>query len=463
MKNKEAEREREMLGAFLEQAQNVIASEDRFRKTGRSLLVGFESEVAIYRENIALGDIKRTRNAVIQGLPDIADVELGAAQIEFRTPPIDLLAPNGFGELAGVYRDRFEAVIRAAKQQGCSILRVGANPLLPIKNTPRTETPKYRLVPDYYNQHRPKEVDTIIGLGKDRIDIGDAAIVSLFQSFQVNLEAQSFSDACDKMNRSFFIAPYLLGLSANARFLEFIDTKIQDMRMVAWEKSHDTRMSDLRMISWEKSFDLRTPHELAGGYASRVGLPERYFTDIADYFRRMERFPFILYNLDAALKIAIGMTWLDARVKFIDNSTVVELRLLPTQPTIEEELLITLLYIGRLVDSQSRNEPLLPIQCVRENRLSAMLHGPHRKMWFLAKDGVVKKLPYRVGMKLEIQRAKQGLDRLGLAGLLDTDLLRLKLAEGTPSDKLARTLYRNGRRVSIEKMVKSLQETKMLV
>lgn len=463
MKKSERKQEQEMLAAFLEQALDVISSQDRFNKNDKSLRIGVESEVAIYRENFSFNDIERTRDAIIQDVPDIADVELGAAQIEFRTPPIDVSTQAGFDEHASIYRARFESLIQAARKQNCLILRVGANPFLPIKNTPRTGKPKYRLVPDYYNRYRPKEADTIIGLGKDRVDIGDAAVVSLFQSFQVNLEAKSLNDACDKMNRSFFIAPYLLAISGNARFLEFVDTRLQDMRMVAWEKSHDTRMSDLRMVSWEKSFDLRSRQELAEGYALRMGLPERYFVDIVDYFRRMERFPFILYQPDAALKIAVGMTWLDTRVKFIDNSAVVELRLLPTQPTIDEELLLTLLYLGRLVDSQIRNEPLLPIEYVRENRLSAMLHGLHRKMWFITKDGAIKRLPYRVGMKWEIQRVIAGLDYLGLAELLDVELLQDKLAKGSPSDELARTLYRGGRKLSQTKMAHSLQQTKMLI
>lgn len=459
MTEEEKKQEQEMLAAFREQARNIILSQDKFVKNNNTLRVGFESEVAIYKENLALRDIERIRNKIIQEVPDITDTELGAAQIELRTPPIDALNPSGFNELAKIYKDEFKLLVQAAKKQNCSILRIGANPFLPIKDTPRTNKLKYRLVPDYYNQHRPKEADTIIGLGKNRVDIGDAAIVSLFQSFQVNVEAKSLNDACSKMNRTLFIAPYLLAISANARFLEFIDTKLQDMRMTAWEKSHDTRMSDIRMISWEKSFDLRPQERFS---ERRIGLPKEYFMSIVDYFKRMEKFPFILYQPDEALKIAVGMTWLDARVKFIENSAVVELRLLPTQPTIEEELLLTLLYIGRLSELEIRKGQLLPFPYVRENRISAMLYGPHKKMWFIMKDGTVKKLPYKLGMKSEIHRAKLGLAYLGLAELLDIDLLQDKLL-CSPSDKLAKKLYRDGGKISKAKMAQSLKKTKMLI
>ncbi|MBI1974940.1 MAG: hypothetical protein HYS57_01110, partial [Parcubacteria group bacterium] len=314
-----------------------------------------------------------------------------------------------------------------------------------------------------YNTHRPKEADTLIGLGQHRIDIGDAAIVSLFQSFQVNLEARSLGDACDKMNRSFFIAPYLLALGANARYLECLDTKIQDMRMIAWEKSHDTRMQDVRLLAWEKSFDIRTPEEIARGTMLRVGLPERYFFDVRDYLARSGRFPFILYQPDAAFKIAVGMTWLDARVKFIGDSAVVELRLLPTQPTVEEELLLTLLYIGRLVDSQVRREVLMPIEHVRENRLSAMLYGMHRDMWFLTDDGASEKLPYRIGMNREIRRARGGLKRLGIEGWFNVDLLAEILWRGSPSDRLAGVLEDIVDGTPTERMERALRALGMLV
>ena len=198
------------------------------------------------------------------------------------------------------------------------LLRDGANPFLPSIGTPRTDKPKYHLVPDFYNHHRNSQRDTLIGLGRHRVDIGDAAVVSLFQSFQVNLEAKSLEDACDKMNRSMAIVPYLLAFSGNARYLNCRDIQIQDTRMMSWEISHDPRsfcdtgFQDLRIISWEKSFDVRPEKTEDWQNELRVGLPGRYFKDLADYLWRAGMFPFILHNPEAALAISIGMTWLDA-------------------------------------------------------------------------------------------------------------------------------------------------------
>ena len=283
-----SQQEKEMLEAFNVQTKDLLVSQGRFIKDDQSIKVGLESELAVHAR-LNSEELVQKRDAILADNPDFTDVELGASQIEIRTPPIDLVSVGGTSLLKEIYDKNFTSVLNSARGYGVGILRIGANPFLPTIGTPRTDKPKYCLVPDFYNQHRNPHLDTIIGLGKNRIDIGDAAVVSLFQSFQVNLEAKSFDDACDKMNRSLAIAPYLLAFSGNARYLSYQDTKIQDARMMSWELSHDTRtfcdtgFQDLRIISWEKSFDVRPPKTLDWQNELRIGLPGRYFRDIADY------------------------------------------------------------------------------------------------------------------------------------------------------------------------------------
>ena len=125
--------------------------------------------------------------------------------------------------------------------------------------------------------------------------------------------------------------------------------------------------------------------------------------------------------------------------------------------------MLTLLYVGRLAYAQKQSEPLLPIECVRENRLSAMLYGMHRSMWFLPDDGAPRRLAYKIGMRKEIQKAKQGLCRLGLSKHLDAGLLEFILASGSPSDRLARSLRKMGGNGLHARMKKALQETCMLI
>lgn len=442
-----SENEREMQEAFEKQVQKLLANREKFVKNGRILKVGLESEVAVHGK-LSTTELTRKRNKIIEENDDFTDIELGASQIEIRTPPIDILSTGGMAQLDHVYKERFASVVNSARKEDLGILRVGANPFLPTVGSPRTDNLKYKLVPDFYNQRRSPMLDTTIGLGC-RVDIGDAAVISLFQSFQVNLEAKSMEDACDKMNRSFVIAPYILAFSGNARFLNCQDTQIQDVRMISWERSHDIRpFCDKRFAG---------PRE-----GLRVGLPKGYFSNIEEYLIRAGSFPFILYNPKAALTISVGITWFDTRVKFVGDSAVVELRSLSTQPTINEEIVLTLFYIGRLYFAQSANEQLLPINMIRENRLSAMLYGLEGRMWFLNKNNSLVKLPAKIGLVLELERAVIGLSYLGLLSTLDRELLDTMLRIGSPSDRFSRSLNSKGV-VSVEEMENALSETGMLV
>lgn len=441
--------EKEMLEYFDIQVKDLLASKGRFIKNGHSVKIGLESELAVHAR-LNSSELVKKRDAIISDNLDFADIELGASQIEVRTPPLDILSIGGLSSLQEIYEKRFASILDSARRHKIGILRIGANPFLPTLGTSRTDKLKYRLVPDFYNQYRNSRLDTIIGLGKRGVDIGDAAVVSLFQSFQVNLEANSLDDACDKMNRSLNIAPYLLVFSGNARYLSCQDSKIQDIRMISWGISHDTRTYKglEKTESWSNEL--------------RVGLPGRYFKNISDYFQRARAFPFILYAPESALAISIGMTWLDARIKFIDDSSIVELRLPSTQPTIEEEIMLTLFYVGRLHYSQINQENLLPINMVNENRLSAMLYGLRRPMWFLNKKDIPVKLPVKIGLATELDRAIIGLNNLGLVPTVNKELFDAMLRIDSPSDRLGKFLdpIEN---ISIGDMENALLETKMLV
>lgn len=459
--------EREMVIAFGEQKEKLLSQPDRFVKTEPVERVGIESEVAVHAAMEAR-ELTNLRDEILAEHPGFTDTELGAVQIEVRTPPVDLSTADGVSALKGIYGDHLALVRGSAHRRGAKILRAGANPFFPAVGAPRTEKPKYRLVPDFYNRNRSPLVDTVIGLGANRLNVGDAAIVSLFQSFQVNLEASSLEDACEKMNYSLGIAPYLLSFSGNARYLNGADTKMQDMRFIGWEKSHDTRticdtkLHDARLLSWERSFDVRPPESGDWKNELRVGLPGRYFRNIADYLERAGTFPFILHSPEAALAISIGMTWLDARVKFIGDSSIVELRLLSTQPSMEEEVVLLLLYLGLLREAQERRAPLMPIEMVRENRLTAMLYGTEKPMWFLDGAGRGVKLSAIQGLSFELEKAKNGLRRLGILSSLDEELLREMFRLGSPSQRLAARLNGTEKNVSVREMENALTETGML-
>ncbi len=415
--------EEAMLRAFRAQAAEVCARRDLFLRDD-SVVAGLESEVAVVNLGLPEEEIEARRDAMLD-LDEYGAVvcELGASQIEFRTDPYDLCASNG--NFAAEYRTRYEELLQRGRREGVHILRSGSNPFYPVIGARRTlRKKKYRQVPDFQNLHRRKEQIDTGHLNGVRVDIGDASSVSLLQAFQVNVQASSLEDAVDKMNRSFMISPYLVAIAGNARFLDLTDTGMNDLRLGLWEVSHDTR----------------TVEQLNAGMGLRIGLPEEYFGNIEGYFRRMERYPFILNDEDHALQIATGLSWLDTRVKIMRDTAVVELRTLSTQPAVEDEIALTYFYVGRLIFSQATKEPLLPISVVRRNRQGATHRGLTARLSHLSLSGGLVEEPAPVAILAEMNRAKEGLSSVGIDASPWFDHLLDRLAGGTPSDRLSRAL-----------------------
>ncbi len=409
-----------MLDAFDAQAEDICSRRDSFRVSAPAVVVGLESEIALFSDEIEPRDISQLREEMIRENGELAH-ELGATQLEFRTSPVDIL-DRGIGALQEELAGKYEQIRRQAVARDLFILRIGANPFYPILGAPRTDKPRYQLVPDFQNVNRRAGMDTTIGMNGTRVDVGDAASVSLFQALHVNLQADSIPDAVDKLNRSLMVSPYVLAAAGNSRYLNLTDTGLNEARMVVWELSHDTR----------------TPEELRQGVGLRIGLPENYFGNLRAYFNRMRRYPFILDDPAKAFGIATGLSWLDARIKFIGNHAVVELRSLPTLPTTSQEVAFVSFYLGRLFYSQLSGENLLDIAMVEENRLNAMLYGLQARFWCHA-DGGVKVLSGTEMFRSELAKAKSGLGEVGLSAdalgeIEDWGEL------GSPSSRLAQNL-----------------------
>ena len=155
------QQEKEMIESFNVQARDLLVSGDRFIKNGHRVNVGLESELAIHAR-LNNEELLKKRDAIIADNQDFTDVELGASQIELRTPPIDIVSGNGAVLLRNMYEKRFRSVLDSARRHKVGILRVGANPFLPTIDTPRTDKSKYHLVPDFYNRHRNPCLDTVV-------------------------------------------------------------------------------------------------------------------------------------------------------------------------------------------------------------------------------------------------------------------------------------------------------------
>lgn len=416
----------EMRESFMQASQNILRSEDRFRKGNpASIRMGLEIEYSLLNTGFTQAS-EAQRDAVIKENPDSTDIELGAAQLELRTPPYNL-TNDGIAGFATLIHDIEDRVRVSARKHEALILRSGANPLVWVQEIRRTTKEKYQKVPDFHNQNRKKGTNTMIGVNPNLVDVGDAAVIALCNSVQCNLEAKDFDDAVDKLNRSLMISPFIVGLCANARFVADRDTGMHDFRNIAWEVSHDTR----------------TTEERNRGVLTRAGLPARYYKDMQDYFDQISRYPFILYEPSVALQIGIGLNWRDARIKFIENSLVVEFRPVSTQPTVDENLAAMLFYTGRLGWSQLTNEPLLDFSLVRANKEMVMRYGVQGHLW-TAEGNHILQAPALEVLEKELEKAKKGVEMLSLDSQEFSpyfELLKSRFSIGIPVDRMAKVVY----------------------
>lgn len=406
--------ERLMAKSYKQSVARLLQRREEFSQPGRQ--VGIESEVCLYHPDATEHELLAIRNAVVSEVG--AAAELGGAQIELVTNPCDVMAASGFQAFAESYQHRWNRLKVAASRYGVYVMRCGTNPFQPCINPLRTNQEKYQRVPDFQNHFRNPFMETKVGLLGTQVDVGDASVISLMQSFQVNVEAKSIEHGLQMVNHSLMLSPYLLGISGNAGWLECTNTGYQDIRTHAWEISHDTR----------------TLGEIKQGLCLRIGLPESYFATVKSYFARMARYPFIMFNPDKALDIAIGLNWLDARLKFIGSSAVVELRSISTQPSIADEIGIAALYLGWLHYANCVQMQLMPIEHVRENRYAAMLYGLKGKLW----NACGKLVDATEAVNQELSNAVTGMKCLGIYddAVSFVNPITERLCIGTPSDRL---------------------------
>lgn len=414
-----SKQEVDMRAAFKDAYEGVLLDEHKFIKPYNSVIVGLEVEYGLVSPKYI--QVKESeREALKKGL-NFTDSELGAFQFELRTDKSKL---SSMENLSKLLTQNEEAVLRNALNQDIKVVRSGTTPFVPVSEIHRTTSKvKYTLVPNFHDDFKNEYVPTEFG-NFGRIDPRPAQIISLFNSVQCNIEARSFDDAVDKANRTYMISPYLIAVGTNARFVEGKDLAFEDVRMPVWAISHDTR----------------TNEEVLRGGVTRVGVYDSYLTSMRDYFERVGSFPFILNDVQASLKIGIGLFWKDVRIKIIEDSLVVEFRPISTQPTPTEDIAMQAFYIGRLLYSQVRREPPLDIAYVNANRETAMRFGiAAPSLVYLNENGVPAVGRATEVVRKEIAKAEEGLLQAGIdpSGFLDILRRRIDKRE-TPSIQFAR-------------------------
>lgn len=434
----ESEAEQAMRESFEQQVEEILESAENYEHES-TWKVGLETEYGLVDKNFRPVE-HEVRDELINDL-DFADVEVGGSQVELRTDP---MIPESLSDLENKLEGNESDLIDEANGLGLNLVRSGTNPFVNTSDIPISSEEKYQKVPSFYEEARHEEVQESFGC-KDVIDPRNSDLAALINSTQVNVQAEGLQDAVNKANFTYMISPFLSAISGNARFLEGKDLGFDDVRMPLWEKSHDIRDSD----NFEEELD--------------VGKLDSYFladneedeTDIENYFRRVKEQPFILNDEEkrvAAREIGIGTYWKDSRIKFNhepeedEYETIVESRIVSTQPSMAEEIAMHGFYIGRLAYAQNMGkieenaegtEDLMDIQKVNRNRHSAMYNGLDTKLYSM--EGELKNA--EEVLEAELEKAEKGLEHIEIDDQGYLDLLYDRLDEGTPSDKMAEEYY----------------------
>jgi len=387
------------------------------------IVVGFETEY-----NLLSDDLTPAPGEKVQRLIEKREgrgMELGAYQIELKTNPHN---GKSIKVICDILKENEKNLMDNCKQENLHILRMGAVPNINPQNIQVGNNERYRIVPKYHDERRGSHIKTKIG----GIDFDSAACVGLFSAVQINIQAKDIHDGIDKVNRALMIGPYVAAICGNSRIINGIDTGFNDIRLPAWEATHDLR----RFSDMNKD--------------NRVGLP-KYYKDIDDYLTRISEQPFIfdLKNEDPLKVVGVGMglNWKDARLKFIREKNrfypVVELRLIPTQPSVEEDVAAMFFYIGRIAYSQRKEEEFLPIGKVRLNRDQALIYGLEGMIY--SPNGDKLRTDIKKVVDEEISKAEEGLVDLGFERAEAKYFLDyLRERKQTPSYRFAEEVRQNG-------------------
>jgi hypothetical protein len=350
-----------MRSAFWQQAKHAVAKACRGRVPIQFANVGAEMELVLVHMGTNKLATEGEKNAVLNEMGQGADKELGAACVELNPGPINLKC-GGFTAWLNQLENLESKLRSVSAKHGLEVKHWATVPtrINPV-GVERTKIKKYVLVPNYHNTHRPKWfTPKLRGL-----DLSDAGIVGLLNSFQFTVEAQTIEQALSILNWMYAVSPVTVALSANARILAGYDTGYADCRFEVWRRSHETR----------------SLVEKAQGKTLRIGLPAQYFTSVEQYLREVASYPFILDVPEAALAVGIGLFWRDARLKFANGkpnggtTLLVEFRPMSMQRTTRECVFMAAFVMGRILWAQQHNETLPDMQEVWADKSRAELYG----------------------------------------------------------------------------------------
>lgn len=439
--------------SFQRQVDEIVQNPSKYDNS-EALKAGFEIEYTLVDDNNEQASEKQ-RDRIKETNPEILDSELAASVIEARTDPI---VSDSLSDFEMEMREKEALTANAAAEEGFDLLRYGTNPFPTVDEFERSgeEGSRYDVFASFLDENRNDEMVTDSFGEKETFDPRDIHYSGMIASTQTNLQAQGLQDAAEKANLAYMFMPYAEAMGANARIIE----------------QKDTGISDMRIPLWTASADFRSEEEFENDEAPRAGRIDSYYRkekgqDIEDYFERLDPIyvaPDVKGAPDA-IDQAIMNNWKDVNIKFDreKGNALVEMRPFSIQPSIREDLALSAYMMGRIAYAQEKDEELLDIDLVNENRENAMYEGLETELY----DTSEELRDATEVLEEELDYAREGLDTLGIdyENFIDgeRDIFdvtfedRLEYRE-TPGDRSAEAYNRKRQEMPDEKALAEVME-----
>jgi gamma-glutamyl:cysteine ligase YbdK (ATP-grasp superfamily) len=413
-----------MRTAFDEQLSGMLVGYD-LSVDEMTSMVGVENEYLLVTADGSLAT-EEVRDAVLNGCRDIqTSRELGRSQMEIITCPVDVC--SGY---RGLYDELYmaENVLRSVAQRlGCTLVRIGSYPGASGDILYTQHDDKYRRILEAFDDVLPKTGTTNIG------DVGlndnTTWLMGGCQATQLNIRVRSGDNAVYLLNRAIELSPSFIALSANSPFVN----------------CRPTGYKDIRYVLWEMAYDMSGTMKSTFGVRRRTGIPNNYHENMDAYLDDVRNQPFMICDPDHAFSHQMKMYWRIARLKPCGKnfaSSLLEIRCIPIQPTLLEDIAIHMLVYGLLsayTRKHARRTGFLPINLVNENIYRACKGGLDAKLYCYS-DGRIVEADAKEIVSSHIEMAVEEWNQKSkeTADLVQSLKGRLSSIANTPADKQLR-------------------------
>jgi gamma-glutamyl:cysteine ligase YbdK (ATP-grasp superfamily) len=367
--------QRKMEEAFFTQLQQRCCPAENHAARAMPMIVGIETEYLLVNE---AGELisEALRNRILERLPH-SSPELGSSTIETHTRPVPLLHDT-WGMLQEMRHIELDAV-RAARQQGCRLVRIGAYPGAFDDLAITQEPDRYQRLMDVSHEMH--------GHGAPPIRIGTITlpqkrcnIMSGCQAIHINIQVPAGERAIRMLNKAIEMVPPTTALGAHSPLMD----------------CHPSGYNEFRVAMWEPLFTFPAIDVQYGVNTRRTGLPEYYYRGWLDYWRDVAYKLYMTSDTSTALDSNMKQFWRTVRLKPCpgkQHDCLLEIRSLSTQPSLEEDAAFYLLLAGLLHDAEWCDRPLLPLEYVKVNLDQASKYGLAAELYALDEEGAIVRRP----------------------------------------------------------------------